>query len=70
MLESHANISILLSGVGLRERTSAAARMRAKQTERKICIFYVKYAFYDSSNCKGTNTVLITKLRWVNVHFL
>ncbi len=33
MLESHANISILLSGVGLREWTSAAARMRAKQTE-------------------------------------
>ncbi len=47
MLESHANISILLSGVGLREWTSAAARMRDKQTERK-------YAFYDSSNCKGT----------------
>ncbi len=34
MLESHANISILLSGVSLREWTSAAARMRAKQTER------------------------------------
>ncbi len=34
MLESHANISILLSGVGLREVTSAAAHMRAKQTER------------------------------------
>ncbi len=34
MLESHANISILLSGAGLREWTSAAARMRAEQTER------------------------------------
>ncbi len=34
MLESYANISILLSGVGLREWTSAAVRMRAKQMER------------------------------------
>ncbi len=34
MLESHANICILLSGVGLREWTSAAARMRTKQAER------------------------------------
>ncbi len=33
MLESHANISILLSGVGLRKWTSAAMCMRAKQTE-------------------------------------
>ncbi len=36
MLESHANISILLSGVGLREWTSAAARMRTKQTESNM----------------------------------
>ncbi len=34
MLESHANISILLSGVGLRKWTCAAVCMRAKQTER------------------------------------
>ncbi len=34
MLESNANISILLSGVGLRKWTSTAARMRSKQTER------------------------------------
>ncbi len=33
MLESHANIYIFQSGVGLREWTSAAARMLAKQTE-------------------------------------
>ncbi len=34
MLETNANISILLSGVGLRKWTSAAARMHSKQTAR------------------------------------
>ncbi len=34
MLESHANIYILLSGVGLSESMSTAAHMHAKQIER------------------------------------
>ncbi len=51
MLESHANISIFLSGVVLREWTSAAACMHAKQTEGNNS---ESYAFYDKSNCKGT----------------
>ncbi len=43
MLESQANISIFLSGVVLRERTSAAAHMRAKQTERNNSESYMHF---------------------------
>ncbi len=53
MSESHANISILLSGVCLREWMSAAARMRAKQTERNNS---------SASNMHFMIAVLITKL--------
>ncbi len=54
-----ANISSLLavrSGRGLRERTSAAARMRTKQTEqRRIARFWIQYTFCWNFGCWKLN---------------
>ncbi len=69
MLESQANISILLSGVDeARERTSAASRMRTKQTgaewdnsARMMNKIYVllKYLLLDIK-CDTLNVILHT----------